>query len=216
MSELSHFDQLYPGRFLKAGDVSEKPTLTITRIEMETLTTEKGEKQSAIVMFSEDKRGLVLNKTNGYLIRQMFGPDLADWRGKRVVLYREDKVQFGAKTVSAVRVYGSPDIARDMPCEIKHPKKKAQNWTLHATGTAKAAPAPKAAPRALTDEQRAHVTDLRKRMAGIIRGDQEEEASALNRAITALGTAKVATYDQDVARMLGLIVQAQLTAGGGQ
>lgn len=212
---LTHFDQLYPGRFLKAGDVSERPTLTIVAIHMEELINEKGPKQAAIIRFGEDKRELVLNKTNGMLIRAMFGPDLANWRGKKLTLYREDKVQFGAKTVSAVRVYGSPDIGENIPCEVKHPKKKAQLWTLHATGAAKAPVTPKPAAKTLTDEQRAHVTGLRQRMAGIIRGDQEEEDSAIKRATEQLGAVKASTYDADCARMLGLIVQAQLTAGGG-
>ena len=212
MNAPTHFDQLYPGRFLKAGDVSEKPTLTIRTIEMEDLVTEKGPKTSAIVLFREDKRGLVLNKTNGYLLRAMFGADLSVWIGKRVVLHRDDAVQFGREVVSAVRVFGSPDIAADVTTEYKHPKKKAVQVVLRATGAGMTRDPAKA--RTLSNEQREHVTDLRGRMAGIIRGDQEEDASAIKRATEMLGPVKVGTYDADVARMLGLIVQAQLTAGG--
>lgn len=135
------YDELFPGRFLKAHECLNKPTFTIEHVRIETLSSEdKGDKDTPLVMFRESPRGLVLNKTNGQCLKHMFGPVLDEWKGRRIVLMCDDNVQLGRERVSGVRIYGSPDIAKDTAVEIKLPKRKARMHKLVCT--AKSAPKP--------------------------------------------------------------------------
>ena len=80
------YDQLYPGRFIKAGELrGKKVTLTIADVDLEDLVGDDGkEKAKAIVSFRETPKKLVTCKTNGICLKEMFGKKLADWIGKRV------------------------------------------------------------------------------------------------------------------------------------
>ena len=79
------WDQLYPGRFLKAGEfLGRKVTLTIADVELDELEGDKGKKVKGVISFRETARQLCLNRTNGICIKAMFGRKLADWTGCRV------------------------------------------------------------------------------------------------------------------------------------
>ena len=132
-----NFDQLYPGRFLKAGILDGKRvTLTISSVQHEKLEGEKGTELKAIMAFIGKEMQLVLCKTNALCIKAMFGPILANWAGKKVTLY-EGKVEVSGpmKGQPCIRIWGSPEIADDMTISIKHPKKKAFEVVLHKTPT---------------------------------------------------------------------------------
>ena len=81
----SNFDQLYPGRFIKAGELNgKKVTVTIRDVDLEELQGEDGKaKAKAIVYFRETEKALVACKTNGLCLKAMFGATLSDWVGKR-------------------------------------------------------------------------------------------------------------------------------------
>ena len=86
--KLVSYDELYPGRFLKAGELlGKKPSLTITDIFHEELQDQIGTKTKAIIKFRETQKMLVACKTNGLCIKAMFGKTLADWIGKRITLF---------------------------------------------------------------------------------------------------------------------------------
>lgn len=124
-----NFDDLYPGRFLKAGNFDgKKVTLTIKDVATESLEGEDGAKLKAIVHFAETDRALVACKTNGLCIREMFGASLAGWVGKRITLY---PAEWNGEP--CIRVFGSPDIERDMRVEIKLPRRKPFGMTLAKT-----------------------------------------------------------------------------------
>jgi hypothetical protein len=168
------YDELFPGRFLKAHECVDRPTYTIKSVVIETLPTEKGEKDTGIVTFRETPKGLVLNKTNGQCLRHMFGRVLTEWVGRRVVLMCDDNVQLGRERVSGVRIYGSPDIDADTQCEIKHPKKKARMHPLKCT-----AKAPKPKPDPVDAAEDARVSRL--------------QAAAASPGVTAVGQSLGAT-----------------------
>jgi hypothetical protein len=86
-----NFDQLYAGRFLKAGELlGKKPTLTIDEVYLEKLKGEDGsEKNKAILSFKETEKALVACKTNGLCIKAMFGKLINDWEGKRITLFED-------------------------------------------------------------------------------------------------------------------------------
>ncbi|UOF77350.1 hypothetical protein [Caudoviricetes sp.] len=125
-----NYDDLYPGRFLKAGNFNgRKVTLTIKDYDLETLEGENGEKKAkAIIHFEETPRALVACKTNGLCFKAMFGADLTAWVGKKVFLY---PAEWNGEP--AIRVWGSPEIANDIDVEIKLPRRKPFRMVMRKT-----------------------------------------------------------------------------------
>ncbi len=121
------FDQLFPGRFIKAGEFNGKDvTLTIVSVELEPLPQDNGKDQMrGIVGFKETKKQLVLNRTNGECFKAMWGRDVDDWIGKRVTLwpapYEGD---------IAIRVKGSPDLPEAKNFRVKIGRKNKQLMLL--------------------------------------------------------------------------------------
>ncbi len=131
------FDQMYPGRFLKAGELlGKKVTVTIADVTIDELEGEKGKKVQGILYLRESQKQIVLNKTNGLCLRGMFGRKPQEWIGKRATIF-QDETRLGGDTVDCIRIWGSPDIARDMQITIKLARKKPFTMTMHATGNAK-------------------------------------------------------------------------------
>ena len=136
-NEPQSFDDLYPGRFLKAGNFHGKQvTLTIAGVHVETLEGEKGKQDKAIVSFEKTPRQLVLCKLNGTCIKGMFGGNVLNWKGKRVTFFPTDTImpmpsKKGEDRI-CIRVWGSPDIAADMAVEFAPPRRKAFTIQLHA------------------------------------------------------------------------------------
>lgn len=156
------YDQLYPGRFLKAGEFQGRAwTMQIEEIRLEELEGEKGKRERGILMFKGAKKGLVLNRTNGECLKAMWGRATRDWIGKRVTLYPTN-VPFGKEMKLAIRVAGSPDIPADISFELKLPKKKGQVVTLRKTTSgarttsapATAQPAPPVPPKTQAPDTR--------------------------------------------------------------
>ncbi len=125
----SVYDELYPGRFLKAGLFKGvKPTLTIKDVDVEELIGDDNKpKQKAILSFAERPMQHVMCKTNGLCLKAMFGPILKDWVGKRVTLFAG---QWNGE--ECIRVWGSPDIASDINVTITLPRRKPFDMRLHA------------------------------------------------------------------------------------
>jgi hypothetical protein len=129
------FDELYPGRFLKGGDFARSPrTLTIARVQLEELEGEKGKRKRGIVRFQEEPRELVLNKTNGLLLRAMFGRSTEAWVGRRVTFAFDADVKLGGKVVGGIRIVGSPEITAAREVEIALPRKRPFTITIQPTG----------------------------------------------------------------------------------
>jgi hypothetical protein len=122
------FDQLYPGRFIKAGELlGKKVTLTITNVDLEDLMGEDGkEKAKAIVGFRETPKKLVTCKTNGICLREMFGKKLSEWIGKRVTLFPDTW-----NGEPCIRIWGSPDLESDVDVQITLPRRRPFKKTLH-------------------------------------------------------------------------------------
>lgn len=138
------FDELYPGRFLKAGELrGAQVTLTIEDVNVDELESDDGGKKvKGVVSFQETSKQLCLNKTNGLCLRGMFGRTVAGWVGKRVTLFTGVH-----KGEPCVRIWGSPDIDRELNVTIQLPRKKPVQMTMHKTVKgAKNAPATEDAP----------------------------------------------------------------------
>lgn len=143
-----HFDQLFPGRFLKSGEFKGLDvTLTIQKIFLEEMPDEKtgGVRAKGIIAFEKTPKQWVLNKTNATCLRAMFGVETDEWIGKRVTLYPAPYTDpFTGELGTAIRVRGSPDITVSKPVEIKMHKRRPVSVTMITTGK-KTAPQQKAA-----------------------------------------------------------------------
>jgi hypothetical protein len=132
------FDEMYPGRFLKAGEFNGRDVhLTITRVYKDELEGNKGKQVKGILSFRETPKELALNKTNGECIKAMFGRKVQEWVGKRVTLYPQ-KIESDLADI-AIRVRGSPDLAADVTFTLSLPRKKPREVTLKKTPSGRAA-----------------------------------------------------------------------------
>lgn len=124
------FDELYPGRFIKAGELrGKKVTVTISDVDVEELVGDAGEKKlKAIISFKESEKKLVACKTNGICIKAMFGSKVSDWIGHKIVIFPD---QWNGEP--CVRVWGSPDIERDLDVEVSLPRRRPFKKTMHRT-----------------------------------------------------------------------------------
>lgn len=137
--EPSNWDELFPGRFLKCGHLGGREVeLRIARIYGEMI-----DEKPASVFRIDPVPGVKqvdfgLNKTNGLCLKQMFGPMMADWRGKRFVVH-ESKVEHGReKGRPTIRICASPDIPRDVTCVIDFHTKMIRPFTILVRSTATA------------------------------------------------------------------------------
>lgn len=94
-------DEAFPGSFLKASDLRERP---VTVIIAECRLEELGSEQKPVLYFRGKDRGLVLNKTNANTIADIMGTyETDDWFGKEIVLY-PDSTDFQGRRVPCIRV----------------------------------------------------------------------------------------------------------------
>lgn len=123
------WDELYPGRFIKASDFKGKNvTLKISAVKIEELVGDKGPQIKGVISFEKTEKQWALNKTNGLCLKAMFGRLVQDWVGRRVTLFAStwDGEQ-------CIRVYGSPEIAQDTQVTVALPRKRPFDMTMHRT-----------------------------------------------------------------------------------
>jgi len=125
----SVYDELYPGRFLKAGELNgKKVTLTLKDVDLERLVGDDGKPAvKCIISFAETEKKLVACKTNGLCIKAMFGVELSNWKGKRVTLFPSEW-----NGEPAIRVWGSPDVPEDKDISIQLPRRRPFKITMHS------------------------------------------------------------------------------------
>lgn len=132
------WDELYPGRFIKAADLKgKKVTLTIAAVKLEELQGDKGIQVKGIIAFDKTDKEWALNKTNGICLKRMFGKKVQDWKGHKVTLFptlwNDD---------DCIRVWGSPELEADIELPVQLPRRRPFNMTLHRVEP----PPPKGAP----------------------------------------------------------------------
>lgn len=121
------WDELYPGRFIKAADLKGKNvTLTIASVDLEELEGDKGKQIKGVIGFERTEKQLALNKTNGICLKEMFGKKVQQWVGKRVTLM--PSMWNGD---DCIRIYGSPDFPADKEIVVQLPRKRPITMTMH-------------------------------------------------------------------------------------
>ena len=136
------FDELYPGRFIKAGSLQGKQvTLKIADVHVEYLEGDAGKKWKGVITFEKTEMQLVLNKTNGTCLKEMFGREVPKWIGRWVTLFPSEW-----NGEPCIRIWGSPELKEDRTIEVALPKRKPIKMVMHAVrrgGAAAAKPASK-------------------------------------------------------------------------
>ena len=137
------FAEAYPGRFIAAAALrGAKVEVTIEAIWREELEGERGASKKAIVQL-RGKTGksveYVIPKINGTCLRAMYGSDARRWIGKRIVLYATAEImpmpgRRGERPEPCIRIWGSPDIERDMSVTFAPQRRRPLTMTMRATG----------------------------------------------------------------------------------
>jgi hypothetical protein len=136
------YDDAYPGRFLKAGNLhGKRTTFTILDVERRSLRGENGPERRTTLTLGRKENGkpkeyqIVCPKLNGQCLRAMFGTTIAEWIGKRVTLFPTNKYA-PMNGEECIRVWGSTDIKADIDVTIELPRRKPFTMTMHAVETA--------------------------------------------------------------------------------
>ena len=96
----SQYDQ---SRFFKAADLAAEKKLKIKSVTEELVGMDKDKERKLVVWFTNDERGLVLNRINNRTLRSAFGDAVDDWSGKIIVVF-PTMAEFRGKMGPALRV----------------------------------------------------------------------------------------------------------------
>jgi hypothetical protein len=116
----SNYDQ---SRYFKAQDLTVEKKLRIKTITEEQIGMGKEKEQKLVVWFTNDPRGLVLNRTNNRTIRGAFGDACDGWAGKIIVVFPTQD-EFRGRMVPVIRVriptpkQNSPAAAASPPAPL--------------------------------------------------------------------------------------------------
>lgn len=80
----SQYDQ---SRFFKAADLTAEKKLRIKTVTEEMVGNGKDKDQKLVVWFTNDQRGLVLNRINNRTIRGAYGDAVDGWTGKIIAVF---------------------------------------------------------------------------------------------------------------------------------
>jgi hypothetical protein len=96
----SQYDQ---SRFFKAADLTAEKKLKIRTVTEETIGAGADKEKKLVVWFTNDERGLVLNRVNNRTLRSAFGDAVEGWAGKVIVVF-PTTAEFRGRMMPACRV----------------------------------------------------------------------------------------------------------------
>lgn len=117
--------ELTPSKFLKKDDFPQPRLLTVKDVTKENVALpNQPKKERGVVYFEELEKGMVFNTTNlNRAVKALGSDDTDDWRGKKLVVYFDENVEFGGEMVGGLRVRAPKaqpkpsmaDIENDIP-----------------------------------------------------------------------------------------------------
>ena len=134
---MGYWKKHFSSKHLDSGDLAEGQKAAIKIVGIGDADTDEtdGEKKMMIrfqpgAEFAKTckKTTWVCSLTVGYQLEAMFGEDDANWIGKIIVVYSA-KIKGG----EAVRIYGSPQIDREITVKVRDFGGK-KTWVLKPTG----------------------------------------------------------------------------------
>jgi hypothetical protein len=96
----SNYDK---SRFFNAGDSDGDRKLRTKNVTEELVGVGAEKEKKLVVWFTNDERGLVLNRVNNRILRAAFGDDTAGWAGRVIILFPM-MVEMRGKMVPGLRV----------------------------------------------------------------------------------------------------------------
>jgi len=108
-------------KYLKAGDLDGDKKFRIKGVTEEMIGVGADKEKKLVVWFTNDDRGLVLNRVNNRTIRGAYGNAVDAWASKFIVCF-PTMVDFRGKMTPALRVrIPSPKQAAPMPAAAAKP-----------------------------------------------------------------------------------------------
>lgn len=176
---MGHFEELYPGRFLKGVTLLAPKTIRIVEVvgNVELEGDDGAVKSKAVLRYKDgdkhkDKPGeIVWVRTNAQLAAVALNePDYTKWGGRLLTIHHDKTVAFGKEKKGGIRVLGSPDMTSSVEVAIKMPRRKhpliyvlqptGKTGTKQATG-----PTPTSAQLAEAKRLRTKLDDLNPELA---------------------------------------------------
>jgi hypothetical protein len=96
----STYDQ---SKYLKAQDLTAERKFRIKNVTEELIGAGNDKEKKLVVWFTNDERGLVLNRTNNRTIRGAYGDPIAGWIGKIIIVF-PTTVEFRGRMTPGLRV----------------------------------------------------------------------------------------------------------------
>ncbi len=115
-------------RFFRADDLNGDRKLRIKTATEELVGAEADKEKKLVIWFTNDERGLVLNRTNNRTIRGAFGDDTTGWAGKVIIIFPMT-VEMGGKTVPGLRVRIPPPKHSSQAAAAAKPKPSGNGQT---------------------------------------------------------------------------------------
>jgi hypothetical protein len=141
--------------FLAAYDLPTDRTATIKRVRGVELpgTAEIKASKRPVIEFEKTAKKLIVNATNGKTIAAMYGPNVEEWKGKRITLYATTTKAKGGGIVECVRVRPTIPKASAGPIESQPVDEAMRERQMRGAGEP-AAPASDDAPPAAASRTR--------------------------------------------------------------
>lgn len=122
---MASINDLKSSNFLTQKDVERPVLVTIAGWERVNVAREGTEPEYRYALhFRELDKPMTLNYTNGQIIASIAGSEeFDDWKGHKIVLYRDPNIMFGGKMVGGIRVrapktgYTAPPEEPELPEE---------------------------------------------------------------------------------------------------
>lgn len=105
MTTQTHWKQLTDPRYIGAYALpnGEDLTVTIERVQLETITMMGGKKEDHTVAYLAGHKPLILNVTNSKSIHKLYGPYIEEWAGKQITLHAST-AKLGNEMVECLRI----------------------------------------------------------------------------------------------------------------
>jgi hypothetical protein len=99
---------LFPSKYLKSEDAKAKQIVALISHLAQELVGQGQDQKKKPVLYLEDQKPIVLNRTNTEVLEEAFG-DSDEWPGHKIKIYCV-KVDFGGKRVDGLRI--EPVVAK--------------------------------------------------------------------------------------------------------
>ena len=157
----THWKTLVDPRYIGAYALpnGEDMTVTIERVQLETVTMMGGKKEDHSICYLSGHKPLILNVTNSKSIHKLYGPFIEDWAGREITLF-SSATKLGNEMVECLRIRPSVPVKQRQAIVATRFDKAVEQIKAGTYSAAKLR-----AQFQLTDEQEATIYDIEQETA---------------------------------------------------